>query len=319
MPECFVRETPPLKTKGVSAVVECTPSMWDFYSLKDLRSHSLKILTYVKQKLRLPIADAVFTENESIGNEYMIHFFHFITDSGEKVSSCRLMSRGRQVIKAVCTLSKRFVDPSLIKLMFTSNPQGEEPELSSAPTDMEGRPPGQTYIPNFIIYRILGQPQMDVSVWRLKVDGKVKNPKKYAYEELKWMTTDEFMSDFHCVTGWSVKAMVWKGVPTEAIAKEVGVEDGARWVYVRCADGYTTVIPVKDFLNKKSVIALYLNGEILSPEQGYPARLFIPHLYGWKSAKWVTEITFLDTYKDGYWESLGYHPRGNVWFEERFK
>lgn len=127
------------------------------------------------------------------------------------------------------------------------------------------------------------------------------------------------ISDFHCVTGWSVKKVKWEGVPLRWLTLKAEVLSKAKWVYVYSLDGYTTIIPLEDFMNKDSLLVLRINDNVLSLEQGFPARIFIPHLYGWKGAKWVETIVFTDHYVDGYWETLGYHERGNVWNEERFK
>ncbi|MEM0038167.1 MAG: sulfite oxidase-like oxidoreductase [Zestosphaera sp.] len=183
----------------------------------------------------------------------------------------------------------------------------------------EGLPPGQKAIPNFIIYRILGQPDVDVVKWRLRVGGEVSSPTTYTYEELLEMSSMSYVSDFHCVTGWSVRNVAWEGIPLRRLISEVNPSKEVSWVFVRSLDNYTTVIPYSDFNDERAILALKVNGRPLSVEQGFPARIFIPHLYGWKSAKWVTEIIFTREYKDGYWEALGYHERGNAWSEERFK
>lgn len=180
-------------------------------------------------------------------------------------------------------------------------------------------PPGQKAIPNFIIYRILGQPEVDLNYWRLRIGGDVSNPLTYTYDELLEMIDTSYVSDFHCVTGWSVRNVVWEGVSLRKLVTKAQPSKGVEWVYVKSLDKYTTVIPYDDFLDDRSLIVLRINGRPLSVEQGFPARIFIPHLYGWKSAKWVAEIIFTKEYKDGYWEALGYHHRGNVWKEERFK
>jgi DMSO/TMAO reductase YedYZ molybdopterin-dependent catalytic subunit len=103
------------------------------------------------------------------------------------------------------------------------------------------------------------------------------------------------------------------------LAKLAKVKPETKWVMFHSADGYTTPVPLEDVMVGDSLIVLKMNGRPIPIEQGFPARPFIPHLYAWKSAKWLTEIEFLEKYKDGYWESRSYHERGNVWKEERFK
>jgi DMSO/TMAO reductase YedYZ molybdopterin-dependent catalytic subunit len=180
-------------------------------------------------------------------------------------------------------------------------------------------PRGQRVIPKLIVYRILGQPRFDIGEWRLRIEGHVTNNIELTYDELLSLPTIKYKSDFHCVTGWSVKNIEWEGVPLRYFAEKAGVKEGVEWVHFESMDGYTTVVHIDDFMDENAILAIRMDGKPLRPEHGYPARAFIPHLYGWKGAKWVTKITFLTRYTDGYWEALGYHERGNAWLEERFK
>ena len=122
-----------------------------------------------------------------------------------------------------------------------------------------------------------------------------------------------------CVTKWSIKDVVWEGVAFREIAQLTGVKPETKWVMFRCADGYSAPVPLEDAMVEDSVIAFKMNGRPIPLDQGYPARPFIPQLYGWKSAKWLNEIDFLPEYEDGYWEMYGYNESGNIWEEERFK
>jgi len=122
-----------------------------------------------------------------------------------------------------------------------------------------------------------------------------------------------------CVTSWSIEKPFWEGVPIKSLADAAGVKPEATWVMFHCYDGYTAPIPVADALMEDSIVAVRMNGKPLSAEQGFPARPFMPHLYGWKSAKWLGKIEFIPDYADGYWEGYGYHERGDVNEEERFK
>jgi hypothetical protein len=122
-----------------------------------------------------------------------------------------------------------------------------------------------------------------------------------------------------CVTTWSIRDVVWEGVAFREIAKLTGVKPDALWVMFHCVDGYTAPVPLEDAMVEDSLVATKMNGKPIPVQQGYPARPFIPHLYGWKSAKWLTGIEFLSEYQDGYWEAYSYHERGNIWDEERFK
>lgn len=122
-----------------------------------------------------------------------------------------------------------------------------------------------------------------------------------------------------CVTSWSIEKPLWEGVPIRSLADAAGVKPEASWVMFHCYDGYTAPVPVEDALMEDSIVALKMNGKPLTAEQGFPARPFMPHLYGWKSAKWLAKIEFIPEYVDGYWERFGYHERGDVDEEERFK
>ncbi|EWG07614.1 MAG: oxidoreductase molybdopterin binding protein [Candidatus Aramenus sulfurataquae] len=180
-------------------------------------------------------------------------------------------------------------------------------------------PKGQKYIKKFIYYAALGVPEVDITKYRLTVTGLVENKLEFSYEELLKMIDVDYVRDFHCVTGWSVKDVRWEGIKIRRLADMAKVKENAKWAVFYSLDGYTSVVPVEDVLHEDAIIALRMNGKPLTLESGFPARPFIPHLYGWKSAKWLTEIEFVDKYVDGFWEERGYHERGNVWEEERFK
>ncbi len=150
-------------------------------------------------------------------------------------------------------------------------------------------------------------------IWTEEYSGRVYDFQAPGYTMLSPFVTQD------CVTAWSIKDPEWEGVPIRYLADAAGVKKEATWVMFHCADGYTAPVPLEDALNEDSIVALKLNGKPLVAAQGFPARPFFPQLYGWKSAKWVTEIEFIPAYKDGYWEAYGYHERADVWDEERFK
>lgn len=183
----------------------------------------------------------------------------------------------------------------------------------------EQLPPGQYWGKKWIIYAALGIPEVKIEDWRLGVTGLVNNTLQYSYQEFLSLRMTKYNKSFACVTKWSIKNPEWEGVPIGLLAEKAGVKVGAKWVMFHCLDGYTAPVPIDDALHPDSMIALKLNGKPLLAQQGFPARPFIPHLYGWKSAKWLDGIEFLSDYQDGYWEMYGYHERGNVEEEERFK
>ena len=176
-------------------------------------------------------------------------------------------------------------------------------------------PPGQREIRSFIYYSALRPPEVNIESYRFKVHGLVEKPASFSYQELIDMIDFKGKLDFHCVTGWSVKGVEMEGVSFKKIADIVSPR--GPYAYFVSLDGYTTVVPTEDLL--KGILVLKVDGKPLSYEMGFPARPFFEHLYAWKSAKWVSELLFIDEYRDGYWEERGYHERGNVWLEERFK
>jgi DMSO/TMAO reductase YedYZ molybdopterin-dependent catalytic subunit len=180
-------------------------------------------------------------------------------------------------------------------------------------------PPGQTFAKRWALYTALGVPKIDLTTWHLTTNGLVDKELNLTFAELQQLPQLKLTRDFHCVTTWSIKDVVWEGVSFRDLAQSTGVKPEASWVMFRCADGYTAPVPLEDAMVEDSLIAFKMNGKPIPEPQGFPARPFIPHLYGWKSAKWLTGIEFLPEYKDGYWEMFGYHERGNIWDEERFK
>ncbi len=180
-------------------------------------------------------------------------------------------------------------------------------------------PPGQTYAKRWAIYAALGAPELKLDSWRLTTKGLVEKELTLSFEDLQKLPQVKLTRSFNCVTSWSIKDVVWEGVSFRELAALTGVKPEAKWVMFHCADGYTAPVPFEDAMVEDSLIAFKMNGKPIPVQQGFPARPFIPHLYGWKSAKWLTEIEFMPEYKDGYWEAYQYHERGNIWYEERFK
>jgi len=192
----------------------------------------------------------------------------------------------------------------------------------SAPAAQPAREPlpaGQVWGKKFVIYAAMGVQHVDPAKWRLEVTGLVKTPLIFGYDEFLTLPMKSYSKSFNCVTSWSIEKPLWEGVPIKYLADAAQVKPEATWVMFHCYDGYTAPIPVEDALMEDSIVAVRMNGRPLSAEQGFPARPFMPHLYGWKSAKWLGKIEFIPEYVDGYWEGYGYHERGDVNEEERFK
>jgi len=180
-------------------------------------------------------------------------------------------------------------------------------------------PPGQSFAKRWAIYAALGVPEIKLDTWRLSTKGLVERELSLSFDDLQKLPQVQLTRDFHCVTSWSIRDVVWEGVPLRALAKLTGVKADAQWVMFHCADGYTAPVPFEDAMVEDALIAFKMNGKPIPIQQGFPARPFIPHLYGWKSAKWLTGVEFLREYEDGYWENFGYNERGNIWDQERFK
>lgn len=179
-------------------------------------------------------------------------------------------------------------------------------------------PPGQRFIPSMVVYRILGQPTIDIGNYRLIIEGEVEKSLILSYEELLSLPTIKVNWDFHCVTGWSVRNIEWEGVGLKTIIDLTKPKEHAKWIFVESLDKYTTVVHIDDAL-RDGILAFKMNGKQLMPEHGFPVRLVFRDLYGWKGAKYVSRLVFSKEYIDGYWEKLGYNERGRVYLEERFK
>jgi DMSO/TMAO reductase YedYZ molybdopterin-dependent catalytic subunit len=150
----------------------------------------------------------------------------------------------------------------------------------------------------------------------LSIVGEVDELRRWTWDEFGELPSEEVTVDIHCVTKWSKLDTVWEGVPVETLLE--GVETAAEYALAFCDGGYTTNLPLADLLDRKAWVAFKYDGEPLEPEHGGPARLLVPHLYFWKSAKWVRGLQLLSTDEPGFWESNGYHLYGDPWREQRY-
>jgi DMSO/TMAO reductase YedYZ molybdopterin-dependent catalytic subunit len=181
-------------------------------------------------------------------------------------------------------------------------------------------PPGQSRTLKWPVLDASGPPDISLDRWQLAVRGKVANPITWNWEEFKKLPRVKVFSDFHCVTRWSRLGNIWEGVSTKELVKRAGdALPEARYVLAHGYDGgWTTNIPIEDFLAEDALVAFLHDGEPLSVEHGGPARLIVPRLYAWKSAKWIAAIELLDGDQAGFWERNGYHMHGDPWKEERY-
>jgi DMSO/TMAO reductase YedYZ molybdopterin-dependent catalytic subunit len=181
-------------------------------------------------------------------------------------------------------------------------------------------PPGQSRTRKWPVLDASGPPRIDPERWRFRLFGLVAQPAEWNWEEFQKLPRVKVFADFHCVTRWSRLGNVWEGVATrELLNRTGGPLPGARYVLVHGYDqGWTTNLPLEDFLAEDALVALTHDGEPLAAEHGGPARLIVPRLYAWKSAKWVAGVELLDRDKAGFWERNGYNMHGDPWAEERY-
>jgi DMSO/TMAO reductase YedYZ molybdopterin-dependent catalytic subunit len=189
-------------------------------------------------------------------------------------------------------------------------------QRKTGPTDRV--PPNQNVTTTFPVLHYGNVPSYrNLDDWSLKIFGLVDQELVLTFTELMELPQKNFDNDIHCVTGWSKLDNVWEGIPTRELAKLAKPKECARYVILHAEEGWTTNLPLDDFMMETSMLAHSHNGERLTPEHGYPLRAVIPHLYFWKSAKWVRGIEFADENKPGFWEKNGYHMYGDPWKEQR--
>ena len=179
-------------------------------------------------------------------------------------------------------------------------------------------PPGQRLVQDFPVLDLGVQPDVNPSNWRLRIEGLVMAPLRLTLEEFLALPQEERLNDIHCVTQWSRYDNAWQGVPVLALLEMARVKDEARFVSLTSYDGYTTNLTIEDFARPENLLAHSWSGAKLERQHGGPVRLVVPHLYFWKSPKWVTRIELLRDDRPGFWEVRGYHHRGDPWMEERY-
>jgi DMSO/TMAO reductase YedYZ molybdopterin-dependent catalytic subunit len=184
--------------------------------------------------------------------------------------------------------------------------------------DPERLPPGQSPTLKWPVLSVGATPRVDRSQWILSVDGSVEAPYVLDWAQLQEQPQTDWTGDIHCVTRWSKFGMHWRGVSVGVLLERAGPTPAASHVLVHAYGGYTTNLPLSDVLEYPAFIAHEAEGAPLEPDHGGPARLLVPHLYLWKSAKWVSRLEVLEGDRLGFWEENGYHHRGDPWHEERY-
>ena len=187
------------------------------------------------------------------------------------------------------------------------------------PEAADRMPPGQYLTPDFPVLSAGPTPRIALDDWTFMISGLVREPVTWNWMEFTGLPAQTFTVDIHCVTKWSKLDTRWKGVSLDILLEHVDLDPKAGFVTATSYGGYTTNLPLPDILNGRAFIAYEYDDRPLPPEHGGPARLVVPHLYFWKSAKWVNGFRFMEFDRRGFWESLGYHDRGDPWKEERYQ
>lgn len=179
-------------------------------------------------------------------------------------------------------------------------------------------PPGQYVTRDFPVLSAGPTPRTRLDQWTFSIEGLVREPVKWTWDEFLKLPAQTFVVDIHCVTKWTKLDTKWKGVSLDTLFEHVELDPRAHFFTAFSDGGYTTNLPLPDAVNGQAFVAYEYDDKPLPPEHGGPARLVVPHLYFWKSAKWVRGLRLMEKDKSGFWESLGYNNHGDPFKEERY-
>jgi DMSO/TMAO reductase YedYZ molybdopterin-dependent catalytic subunit len=179
-------------------------------------------------------------------------------------------------------------------------------------------PPGQYLTTEFPVLSAGPTPRTPLDKWSFTIEGLVKQPVSWTWAEFLGLPTQTYVVDISCVTKWTHLDMSWEGVSLDILFEHVELDRKAMFLTAFCDGGYTTNVPLAEAVNGQAFVAYKYAGQPLAPEHGGPARLVVPHLYFWKSAKWVRGLRLMEKDKPGFWESLGYNNHADPWKEERY-
>jgi DMSO/TMAO reductase YedYZ molybdopterin-dependent catalytic subunit len=177
-------------------------------------------------------------------------------------------------------------------------------------------PPGQYLTPDFPVLSAGPTPRTALDEWSFAIGGSVREARSWPWDEFQALPAETVTVDIHCVTKWSKFDTTWVGVSVDTLLE--GTEPWGEFIVAWCDGGYTTNLPLADVTGGKAWVAYRYGGRPLDPEHGGPARLLVPHLYFWKSAKWIRGLSVADHDEPGFWEGYGYHNRGDPWKEQRY-
>jgi DMSO/TMAO reductase YedYZ molybdopterin-dependent catalytic subunit len=187
------------------------------------------------------------------------------------------------------------------------------------PAAAAGRlPPGQHLVTDFPVLSAGPTPRTALDRWSFTLEGLVASPVTWSWEAFRTLPSRTFTVDIHCVTKWTKLDTTWLGVSIDVLLENAKVDPSAEYVMAFSDGGYTTNVPLAELVNGQAFIGYEFDGKPLAAEHGGPARLVVPHLYFWKSAKWVRGLRFMKGDAPGFWEGLGYNMHGDPWKEERY-
>lgn len=179
-------------------------------------------------------------------------------------------------------------------------------------------PPGQFETDDFPVLSKGASPRIDMATWRFTLSDGPRPLKSWSWHEFMGLPRTAWQGDIHCVTTWSKFDTRWEGVTIDALLADAGIAAPTPWLLALSLDDYDTNVPVADLLGGRAMVATHFDGRPLAPEHGGPARLLVPHLYFWKSAKWIKGLKFTARDEAGYWELRGYHMYGDPWRQQRY-
>ncbi len=179
-------------------------------------------------------------------------------------------------------------------------------------------PPGQYVTDDFPVLSAGPTPFIPLDQWRFTVEQLGKEAASWNWEEFLRLPAQQFVADIHCVTKWSKLDTQWRGVSVDTLLEQIDLDPSVMYVTAFSYGGYTTNLPLPEVVSGQAFVAYNYDGGPLPPEHGGPARLVVPHLYFWKSAKWVRGLRLMQADKSGFWETFGYHNHGDPWKEERY-
>lgn len=211
------------------------------------------------------------------------------------------------------------VKPRLVEAKVKAAETGKRLTGLPDPARKNRLPPGQALVTDFPVLDLGSHPLLDTQSWTLTLGGLCASPGRMDWNAFTNLGLADRTSDIHCVTGWSRFDNAWRGIPMEAVLQWARPRPDATHAIFKGHDGFGTALALDDLRRDGVMLATHWDGSPLTRKHGGPVRLVVPHLYFWKSAKWVKQIWFTQGDPGGYWENRGYHHRGDPWKEERYE